>query len=206
MREPKVLTIGHSTHSIEKFLSLIQAHGVTAVADVRSGPYSRRQPQFNRDPLRQTLEERGIGYAFCGQELGGRPADPLCYDEHGRVRYRRLAGTPLFRSGIDFIVRKARECRLALLCAEKEPLECHRTLLVARELVARGLPVLHVHADGHLETQAEALARLTATLKMPETDFFRSQEELIEEACTSQENRIAYVNPHMSLASEENVT
>ena len=205
MMEPMVLTIGHSTHSIEKFLGLLEAHGVTAIADVRSAPYGRRHPQFNRDPLRQALEERGIRYAFCGQELGARPEDSLCYDENGRVRYRRLAGTSLFRSGVDFIVQEAWESRVALLCAEKEPLECHRTLLVARELVARGVAVSHIHADGHLETQAEALARLPAMLKMPETDFFRSQEELIEEACTNQENRIAYVNPHMSLPSEENV-
>lgn len=197
MTEPIVLTIGHSTHSIEKFLSLIEPHGVKAIADVRSAPYSRRHPQFNRDPLRQALEVCGIRYVFCGQELGARPEDSSCYDEHGRVRYRRLAGTPLFRSGIDFILRQARERRIALLCAEKEPLQCHRTLLVARELVARGLPVSHIHADGHPETQAEALARLPAILKMPETDFFRSQEELIEEACASQENRIAYVNPHV---------
>lgn len=203
--EPVILTIGHSTHSIEKFLSLVEAHGVKAIADVRSAPYSRRHPQFSRDPLRQALEEHGIRYVFCGQELGARPEDPLCYDENGRVRYRRLAETSLFRSGIDLIVQESRECRIALLCAEKEPLECHRTLLVARELVARGLPVSHIHADGHLETQTEALARLPVMLKMSETDLFRSQEELIEEACTSQENRIAYVKPHMSLASEENV-
>ena len=205
MTEPKVLTIGHSTHTIEKFLSLIEAHSVKAVADVRSAPYSRRHPQFSRDPLRQVLEEHGIMYLFCGQELGARPEDPMCYDENGRVHYRRLAGTSLFRSGIDFIVREAWDRRVALLCAEKEPLECHRTLLVARELVTRGLPVSHIHADGHLETQLEALARLPAMLKMPETDLYRSQEELIEEACASQEKRIAYVNPHMSLASGENV-
>ena len=192
-----VLTIGHSIHPIEKFLSLLEAHGVTAIADVRSAPYSRRQPQFNRDPLRRALKESGIEYVFCGQELGARPEDPLCYDENGRVRYRRLAGTPFFRSGIDFIVQASREHRIALLCAEKEPLQCHRTLLVARELVARGVAVSHIHADGHLETQVDALARLPMMLNMPDTDFFRSQEELIEEACTSQENRIAYVNPHI---------
>ena len=128
----------------------------------------------------------------------------MCYDENGRVLYRRLAGTPLFRTGIDFIVREAGECRIALLCAEKEPLECHRTLLVARELVARGLPVSHIHADSRSETQTEALARLPGMLKMSETDLFRSQEELIKEACANQENRIAYVKPHMSLVSEEN--
>ena len=205
MREPAVLTIGHSTHTIEKFLSLIEAHGVTSIADVRSAPYSRRQPQFNRDPLRQALEERGIRYIFCGQELGARPEDPMCYDENGRVLYRRLAVTPLFRSGIDSIVQEAGEYRIALLCAEKEPLECHRTLLVAQELAARGISVSHIHADGRSETQTEALARLPGMLKMSETDLFRSQEELIEDACASQEKRIAYVNPHVSLASEENV-
>ncbi len=202
MTDQAVLTIGHSTHSIEEFLGLLETHGVAAVVDVRSAPYSRRQPQFNRDSLRRTLEERGIGYDFLGVELGARSDDHSCY-ENGRIQYRRLAGTSLFRSGIDFVMREARERRTMLVCAEKEPLECHRTLLVARELVARGVPVAHVHADGHLETQAEVLARLLALAGTPETNFFLTREQLIEEACARQEARIAYVMPAMHREPEE---
>ncbi len=201
MTESAILTIGHSTHAIEDFLCLLDMHGVMSVADVRSAPYSRRQPQFNRDALRGVLEKRGIGYDFLGAELGARSEDPSCY-ENGRVRYRRLAGTPFFQSGIDFVVRESRERRVALLCAEKEPLECHRTLLVARELANRGLSVSHVHADGRLETQDEVLTRLLKALGMPEEDFFQTREQCIEEAYARQEDRIAYVAPRVNRGLE----
>ena len=143
MTESAILTIGHSTHAIGEFLGLLETHGVASVADVRSAPYSRRQPQFNREALRRVLEEQGIGYDFRGVELGARSEDPSCYED-GRVQYRRLAETALFLSGIDLVAGEARERRVALLCAEKEPLECHRTLLVARELVKRDLLVSHI--------------------------------------------------------------
>lgn len=203
MTDLTVLTIGHSTHSIEEFLGLLETHGVESVSDVRSSPHSQRQPQFNRDSLRRALEERGIGYDFLGQQLGARSDDLSCY-ENGRVQYRRLAGTSLFQSGLDFVVREARERRVALLCAEKEPLDCHRTLLVARQLMARGVAVSHIHADGHLETQSEALARLLESSETQEEHLFLTREQLIEDACDRREAQIAYVMPHRHRESEAN--
>jgi len=147
------------------------------------------------------LEERGIGYDFLGRQLGARSDDLSCY-ENGRVQYRRLAGTSLFQSGLDFVVQEARERRVALLCAEKEPLDCHRTLLVARELVARGVAVSHIHADGHLETQSEALTRLLESSETQEEHLFLTREQLIEDACDRREAQIAYVMPHMHRESE----
>ncbi len=204
MMESAVLTIGHSTHSIGKLIGLLETHGVKAVSDVRSAPYSRRQPQFNREALRRALEERGVGYDFLGAELGARSDDPSCY-ENGRMQYRRVAGTVLFQSGVDRVIGESRERRVALLCAEKEPLECHRTLLVARELVSRGVPVAHIHADGRLEHHEEALARLLKELKMPEDDFFQTREQVIEEAYARQEDRIAYVARSMHPVSKDNM-
>lgn len=201
MTDLTVLTIGHSTHSIAEFLGLLETHGVESVSDVRSSPHSHRQPQFNRDLLRRVLEERGIGYDFLGRQLGARSDDLSCY-ENGRVQYRRLAGTSLFQSGLDFVVQEARERRVALLCAEKEPLDCHRTLLVARQLVARGVSVSHIHADGHLETQSEALARLLESSETQEEHLFLTREQLIEDACDRREAQIAYVMPHMHRESE----
>ena len=203
MTESTVLTIGHSTHSIGEFLDLLEMHGVTSVADVRSSPYSRRQPQFNREALRRVLEERGIGYDFRGVELGARSEERSCY-ENGRVQYRRVAKTDLFRSGVDLVMGEARERRVALLCAEKEPLDCHRTLLVARALADRCVSVAHIHADGRLETQDDAMMRLLSMLKMPAADFFQTREQRIEEACARQEARIAYVDPRLCRESEEN--
>ena len=200
--ERAVLTIGHSTHSIEAFLRLLEAHGVLAVADVRSVPYSHRQPQFSRDALRRALEERGIGYDFRGAELGARSEDRSCY-ENGRVQYRRVAGMALFQSGLDLVVEEARERRVVLLCAEKEPLDCHRTLLVARELENRDVSVSHIHADGRVETHGEVLTRLLKELNMPEVNFFQTREQVIEEAYARQEDRIAYVVPRAQREPEE---
>src|SRR4051812_3181206 len=115
-----VYTVGHSTHTIEKFLDLLERNGVTAIADVRSSPFSRHNPQFNKDALSAELKKRGITYVFVGKELGARSDDPSCY-EGGKVRYARLAQTSIFKAGIDRMLTGAQKYRVALMCAEKEP-------------------------------------------------------------------------------------
>src|SRR6266849_3905571 len=152
----EVLTVGHSTHTIEEFIRILSQHRITAVVDVRSMPYSRFQPQFNRSTLTSTLKENGIAYVFLGKELGARSEDPSCY-ENGRVRYARLAKRPEFRAGLERVHAGSERHRLALMCAEHEPLECHRSLLIAQELAAFGLSVAHIHADGRLEAHDEAM-------------------------------------------------
>lgn len=119
MIQHEVLTIGHSNHSIEKFVELARLHGVSAVVDVRSAPYSRFNPQFNRDAFADALKQQGIAYVFLGRELGARSNDRSCYD-NGRVQYRRLAETETFRSGIEQVLSGAQALRIALMCAEKE--------------------------------------------------------------------------------------
>ena len=125
-----VLTIGHSTHAFDAFTALLHRHHVTAVADVRSAPYSRFNPQFNRKPLTEALKVQGMRYVYLGRELGGRSDDLDCYED-GRIRYDRVAATESFKSGLARVVQGAAKHRIALMCAEKEPLDCHRTLLVA---------------------------------------------------------------------------
>lgn len=186
-----VFTIGHSTHSKEHFIHLLQRHGITALCDVRSTPYSRVNPQFNREELKDSLHARGIRYVFLGKELGARSEDPSCY-EHGKVQYDRLANTGLFRHGLERVQDGMKKFRLALMCAEKEPLECHRTILVTRHLVALGLEVQHIHANGQLESHADALSRLARILNLPEQDMFHSREELLVDIYRRQEERIAY--------------
>lgn len=188
-----VFTIGHSTHSAEVFLALLRQHGIEAVADVRSSPFSRFNPQFNREPLEQFLKTNGIRYVFLGKELGARSEDRSCYLD-GRVQYGRLAQTPLFQNGLDRVLQGAAKYHVALMCAEKEPLECHRTLLVAKAVLARGQPVLHIHADGHLETHEAAMERLLEVTGLPKEDLFRSKQELLSEALTRQEQQVAYVD------------
>lgn len=191
-----VLTIGHSNHTIDQFIDLLRLHGVTAIVDVRSQPYSRYNLGFNREPFGQSLKRQGIAYAFLGRELGARTDDRGCY-ENGRVQFRRLAETDLFKSGLRRVIQGAARRRLALVCAEKEPLACHRTLLVSRAVVEAGLAVAHIHADGSLESQADALARLPQLLGMPEADLFRSREQVIADAIAIQEQRIAFADDQL---------
>ena len=112
-----VFTVGHSNHPLEGFVALLLQHGVTALADVRSVPHSRRHPQFNREALAAALETRGIDYVFLGRELGGRPRDPALY-EHGRVSYERVLRTEQFRAGIGRVLRERRGIR-SLSCVRK---------------------------------------------------------------------------------------
>ena len=195
-----VLTIGHSTHTIEIFVGLLRKHGVTALVDVRSAPFSRFNPQFNKDALERDLNVQGIKYVFLGRELGARSDDPACY-ENGRVRYARLAQTAAFRSGLDRVMDGATKYRLALMCAEKEPLECHRTLLVARALVERGVAVDHILSDGNLESHDGALTRLLQLVGLPEHDLFRGRQQLIDEGMDRQEERIAFVDEKLAAES-----
>jgi uncharacterized protein (DUF488 family) len=184
-------TVGHSTQTCDAFVSLLTAHQITAVADVRSTPYSRRNPQFNRDDIRATLKSSSIQYAFMGKELGARSNDDGCY-VNDKIRYSMLAQTSLFKSGIERLLEGARSHRIALMCAEKDPLHCHRTILVSRELVLRGANILHILSDGAIETHDEALRRLVRCLKLDGEDLFRSEGVTLEEAYERQGNLIAY--------------
>jgi uncharacterized protein (DUF488 family) len=186
-----VFTIGHSTQAAERFIMLLKKHGITAVADVRSTPYSRMNPQYNREDLRTDLNNAGISYVFLGKELGARSENKACYHD-GKVQYGLLAQTDVFRHGIDRVREGAQNYRIALMCAEKEPLECHRTILVARELERAGLEVQHILGDGRLESHVEAMNRLVRLLHLPEGDMFSSREDVVAEAYRLQEERVAY--------------
>lgn len=195
-------TIGHSTHEFARFVELLKQHHVDAVADVRSIPYSRRQPQFNREKLAAALKAHGIAYVFLGKELGARSNDPACYD-NGRVQYRRLARSALFRSGLERVLNGSQRMSIALMCAEKDPVDCHRTILVARELVRLGKVVNHILADGRLETHQVAMKRLTEQLGLSEEDLFRTPTDLEDEAYTAQEKNIAYFDKKRAREAKE---
>lgn len=191
-----IYTVGHSNHAWPSFVALLCRHRITALADVRSAPYSRRYPQFNREGMRVSLAESGIAYVFLGRELGARSDDPACYVD-GRVRYDRLAQTARFIDGIDRVIGGAATHRIALMCAERDPLDCHRALLVARALVRRGAAVSHILADGSIETHEVTLRRLLDQRAMPADDLFESEEQRLERACARQEARIAHVDESM---------
>ena len=188
-----IYTIGHSKHPIDRFIALLQQHDIDALADVRSTPYSCFNPQFSKEKLQTALAAAGIRYVFLGEELGARTKDPSCYDAEGRVSYAKLAHTELFRKGIERLLTGMQQHRIAIMCAERDPLDCHRTILVYRELERAGVPVTHILHDGALEPHTQLMTRLAADLDLVGTDLFRSPDELIEDAYEKQGSRIAYV-------------
>ncbi len=200
MSEPAtVFTVGHSTHAADHFLDLLKRNGVTAIADVRSIPFSRHSPQFNRDRLSALLREQGIAYAFLGKELGARSQDPACYVD-GKVQYDRMAQTAIFKASLGRVLKGAQKHRIALMCAEKEPLDCHRTILVGRALERLGASIVHILPNGKTETNAQAMARLISLVGIPPGDLLRSHDEQVQMACKLREQKIAYMNPAFARA------
>jgi uncharacterized protein (DUF488 family) len=162
MTEPTafdLFTIGHSNHPIERFLELLRGAGVTAIADVRSVPASRRYPWFTGTRLAPRLEAAGIAFVALGDALGGRPRDPRLFRD-GVADYAAMARTDEFRAGLDRVGEGARGFRLCLMCAEREPLDCHRCLLVAPALAARGFTIGHILADATIEPHTDTEKRL----------------------------------------------
>ena len=186
-----LFTIGHSNLDAEAFLDLLRRNKIQVVADVRSSPYSHYTPQFNRETLQAALKHAGIDYVFLGDELGARRSEREVY-ENGQAAYERIAQTPSFKSGLERVLSGAKKFRVTLMCAEKDPLTCHRAILVCRNLKIFGADIQHIHTDGHLETHASAEQRLLQTLKLPTEDFFRSPSEILGEAYAIQGKKIAY--------------
>jgi uncharacterized protein (DUF488 family) len=155
----RVFTVGHSNHTVEHFLSLLRSQGVQVVVDTRSQPYSKYATQFDHDALKLALQEAGIRYLYLGRELGGRPEGDEFYDDEGHVLYDRVAATCLFQEGLSRLERGIREYNVAMLCAEENPAECHRRLLVGRVLLDRGIRVEHIRGDGRIESEEEVAAQ-----------------------------------------------
>jgi uncharacterized protein (DUF488 family) len=192
-----VYTIGHSNGTAEHLVEMLGQHGISAVADVRSQPYSRFNPQFNREALAVTLKNSGVDYVFLGQELGARSEDPACYRD-GRAQYALIAQTPQFERGIERLLAGAEKFRVAILCAEKEPLGCHRTILIARSLHERGIRVHHVLEDGSLEDHDALLLRLLALHGMQENNLFHTKDELVAQAYEKQAEQIEFTASQVS--------
>jgi uncharacterized protein (DUF488 family) len=186
-----VYTIGHSNHAIEKFIALLRAHSSARGADVRSHPYSRFNPQFGARRLAASLEEAGIAYEFLGRELGARSTDESCIVD-GKVEYARLARTAPFARALERVAAAAARERVALVCAEKDPLDCHRAILVCRELLALGVDARHIREDGRLEGRAELDARVLASAGAADRDLFIGEAERLAAAYRHRGGEIAF--------------
>jgi len=187
----KIFTIGHSTHNFSFFLELIKKQNISVVADVRSTPYSGMNPDFNKDTLIGLLKKEGIRYVYLGNELGGRSDDPNFFDSNGRVNYNLLSKTDKFNEGLNRLEKGVKEgLAVCLMCSEKRPLDCHRSILVARHLVERQYDVIHILEDGKLEGQKELVDSMIK--KEPNTDLFKSEEDQISEAYDFRASKVAY--------------
>ena len=164
-----IKTIGHSNHPIGRFVDLLKTGGVEAVVDVRSTPYSRRFPQFGRERLTQSLSAAGILYRYEGTALGGKPKDGAGYEA--------LAARPEFEAALDRLIASSADATLCLMCAEKEPLDCHRTVLVARRLAERGMEIEHLLADGNRRPHAVLEEELLAASGEGTPDLFTTAED-----------------------------
>ncbi len=137
----RVYTIGHSSHTAERFTELLRLQGIEVLVDTRSSPYSRFAPQFDREALKELVAAAGVRYLYLGDVVGGRPRDQACYDDAGHVLYGRVAAQTEFQEAVKRIERGAEEFRVALLCSEEDPAHCHRRLLISRVLMAEGVQV-----------------------------------------------------------------
>ena len=189
----QLYTIGHSTHETETFIDLLKTHQITAVCDVRSNPYSKFNPQFNRETIQKALREHNIAYVFLGKELGPRSDDPACYVD-GKVQYNRIAETERFQQGLKRLKEGMKSYRITMMCAEKDPITCHRMILICRHLRSPEIDINHILDDGSLEPNRESERRLMQMLKIPETSLFETPEALIQRAYDIQSEKIAHEN------------
>lgn len=162
----KIWTIGYSPHTIDSFITLLKEYGVTAIADVRSSPFSRRYQDFNRSLLKDSLNRQGIAYSFLGDQLGARSSNPNCYKD-GVALYELIAASDEFKVGLGRIRKGSESYRIALMCAEKDPLTCHRAVLVSRWLKEEGFDVRHLLANGTIETHEALENRMIKMFEPP---------------------------------------
>lgn len=212
----KIFTIGHSNHTIETFIELLHQHQVTALADVRSSPYSRRFPQFNQSALKTALKTVNIAYVPLGDNLGARPRNRDCYI-NGMARYDLIAATEAFKIGLNRLIQGSEKYQISLMCAEQDPIVCHRAILICPHLKNAGLEIHHIHKNGDLESNEDLenrvlkqnnlykLSTLSADLQSPvkQLSLFDlrpiqtiekplSRAELVEKAYQLQSEKVAY--------------
>jgi uncharacterized protein (DUF488 family) len=143
-----IWTVGHSNHELDHFAQLVLSEHIEFLVDVRSFPYSRFAPHFNRDEIEATMDRRGVGYLFLGGELGGRPTREEHYDSEGHALYGPMSEGGAFAIAVQRLIAGAQRHRIALLCSEGDPRHCHRRLLVGKVLTDQGVELRHILPDG----------------------------------------------------------
>ncbi len=191
--QSQMYTIGYSPHTLEGFVDLLRRFRVTALADVRSKPYSAYRPEFNHKNLKKILPEQGIDHIFLGRELGARYEDHSVYVQ-GRADYELIIRHELFKQGVQRLQQEAKQHTLVLMCAEKEPLQCHRTILISRHL-KNEVQIQHILADATVESHQDTEQRLLALydLNRPELPGLEhSRQARLDTAYLKQGRKIAW--------------
>jgi hypothetical protein len=209
VKELSCFSIGHSNRSIDDFTSLLTAGGITCVVDVRSSPYSRRHPQFNRESIKTDLQLAGIQYLYLGDSLGARHSRPSVLTPDGKVDFSRVRLMPAFQAGIDRVISGIQKglC-IAIMCAERDPFDCHRFVLVSRELAGRGVRVEHILSPGQAISQQELERQLLEKygLHRYQPGLFeqpKQKDELLAQAYGLRNRDIAYSAETVEQLSEK---
>lgn len=201
----RIFTLGYSGTPIDRFVSLLLSHKIEVLCDVRSVPYSRVRPEFSRRDLKQSINQAGIKYHFFGDALGARPKERSVY-VGGQAVHNLIAQTSFFQAGLDRLKKGAAEHNLVLLCSEKDPIECHRAILVCRHLPEIKSIISHIHTNGRVETQEQFEGRLVKVHNrqaVPLLDERRSWGSLLEEAYDKQSDAIAFTEASVDRHSNE---
>lgn len=187
-----IYTIGYAEHAIESFIATLKKFNITAIADVRSQPYSRFKPEFNRENLKKALINNRIEYVFLGENIGARIKAPECYI-NGQANYELISEHPFFQKGINRLLKGMKKYSIALMCAEKDPINCHRTILICKQLKKYKIQICHIIDSNTFENHTETEFRLMKLFHLEQPALFMKDSERLEEAYHRQAEKIAYV-------------
>jgi len=186
-----IYTIGYSCFTIDGFISLLKKHQITAIADVRSIPYSQFKPEFNREALINYLRKKNIMYVFLGDHCGARIDAPECYI-NGKADYTLISKHAKFQEGIARLHKGMQRYKIALMCAEKDPISCHRTILICKNLRSVDIKILHLWCDGTIEDHRVTEKRLMKLYNLDQPNLYLTEAQSLEEAYNLQGEKIAY--------------
>ncbi len=186
-----LFTIGYATYDIKLFIKVLRKFNISAVVDVRSSPYSQFKPEFNKETIQSVLKTNNMAYVFLGNYCGARVEDPSCYVK-GKVDYNLVAKNQKFKEGLKRIITGMKKFRIALMCAEKDPITCHRTILICRNLISPEIEIKHILSNGGIEKHKDSEYRLMEKFDLHLPDLFRSEQQRLDNAYFLQGEKIAY--------------
>lgn len=187
-----LFSIGYATKTVDDFIAQLQSYRINAIADVRSVPYSKVFHDYHRETLQAHLRSHSIHYIYLGEELGPRSPDEQHYCQ-GQVQFERLQQSQRFKAGIQRLLNGLEKgYRISLLCAEKDPAVCHRSLLIAHYLKhEHAIDITHIHHSGEAEQESELEKRLSKENGII-PDMLSSEADCLEQAWRTQSRRFAY--------------